>query len=54
MDCEAKCLLAGVALLLLLKYVIFGLDAWNGFLHPGRTEPDSLNAFDKPLLGVLG
>jgi len=47
-------MLMGVAALLLLKYCVFGLDAWDGTLHPGRMEPASLNGFKQPLLGLLG
>jgi hypothetical protein len=44
----------GVAILLTLKYFVFGLNAWNGCLHPGRTEPASLIAFSEPCLtGVV-
>lgn len=39
---------------LLLKYVVFGLDAWNAFLHPGLVPAPNQQAFRKPLLGVLG
>ena len=41
---------AGFALLLLLKYCIFGLRAWNGILHPARTESPT-SKFLKPMLG---
>lgn len=44
---------AGAGLLLAVKYVIVGLDAWNGTLHPGRHEDPSLTRFGKPFLGVF-
>lgn len=44
----------GIALLLLAKYVIFGLRAWDGFFHPGRIEPSDLDQFQAPLLGIFG
>lgn len=45
-------MLAGIALLLILKYFIFGLDIWDSVLHPNRIEPlDS--PFRKPLLGLI-
>jgi hypothetical protein len=37
-----------------LKYVVFGLDAWNQVLHPGLVPAPNQQAFRKPLLGVLG
>ena len=54
LEISAMWMLAGIALLLVLKYCIFGLDAWDGALHPGRTEPLSLNRYRKPLLGLVG
>jgi hypothetical protein len=44
-------MLAGAGLLLLVKYGIVGLDAWNSVFHPERNDP--AGAFSKPLLGVL-
>jgi len=41
----------GVAVLLALKYGVFGLDAWNKTLHPGRFEPDG--PFLKPFFGIF-
>jgi len=39
----------------LLKYVVFGLYAWNGTFHPGRIEHQStLMYFGKPFFGLLG
>jgi hypothetical protein len=51
---DPKSVAAGIALLLLVKYVVIGLDAWDGCFHPGRIEPDSLMAFRKPLLTGIG
>jgi len=51
---NVKWAVLGVAALLVLKYGIVGLDAWNAALHPGRTENDAwTERFRKPLLGVL-
>ena len=41
--------LLGIAVLLVLKYLVFGLDAWNKTLHPGRTDANT--TFNKPLMG---
>lgn len=40
----------GILTLLVFKYLVFGLDSWNGVLHPGRQEPDNLHHFRRPLL----
>jgi len=38
-----------------LKYVVFGLYAWNGTFHPKRIEHQStLLYFGKPFFGLLG
>lgn len=42
-----------VVALLAVKYLVIGLDVWDGFFHPGRVEPSNLNAFKKPLLGLV-
>ena len=41
----------GIGVLLLVKYVVVGLVAWNLFLHPLRTDPNS--AFSQPFLGLF-
>lgn len=46
-------MLIGVIALLVVKYVVFGLDAWDAALHPDRIEPAN-SPFRKPLLGLLG
>ena len=46
-------MLYGIALLLIVKYVVVGLKAWDGTLHPGRTE-DPKSPFLQPLLGLAG
>lgn len=54
MDDRLKWALVGVLFLFGTKYLIVGLDAWNGALHPGRTEADPwVQPFRKPLLGLL-
>jgi hypothetical protein len=45
----------GFGAVFLLKYVVFGLVAWNAALHPNRVEePRLLAIFGKPFLGVFG
>jgi hypothetical protein len=52
MSKQIECALVGVIALLLIKYVVFGLDNWDAIFHPQRTEaPDSL--FLKPFLGAF-
>jgi hypothetical protein len=46
-------MVTGAAALLILKYGIFGLDAWNRTLHPGLIIAPNQRAFRKPLLGLL-
>ena len=45
-------ILLGVGLLLLVKYPIVGLSAWNGFFHPGRVESAN-QKFMSPLMGAF-
>jgi hypothetical protein len=52
MDERLKWMALGVASLLFIKYVVVGLDEWDGWLHPGRREPH-FSAFRKPFLGLL-
>ena len=47
------CLVTGAVTLLALKYLVFGLDAWNGVLHPGLVIAPNQRAFRRPLLGLL-
>jgi hypothetical protein len=43
--------IAGIGLLLVIKYGVIGLDAWNSTFHPGRK--DAPGPFSKPfLMGV--
>lgn len=46
-------MLTGASALLLLKYGVFGLDAWNGALHPGLVPAPNQQSFRKPFLGLL-
>ncbi|MDE2100745.1 MAG: hypothetical protein KGL39_26100 [Patescibacteria group bacterium] len=46
-------LLAGVGLLLFVKYLVFGLTKWDALFHPQRTEPAG-SPFLKPWLGIFG
>ncbi len=41
----------GVGLLYVVKYLLFGLHAWNQIFHPMRAE-DPSSLFLKPLLGL--
>lgn len=45
--------IAGIALLLVTKYFVVGLDKWNATLHPGRREDPALGRFARPLLGLV-
>ncbi|HEV2435745.1 MAG TPA: hypothetical protein VG077_07080 [Verrucomicrobiae bacterium] len=49
---DALWILAGVGLLLFVKYVIFGLLKWDAIFHPARIEPSS-SPFLKPLFGLF-
>jgi hypothetical protein len=51
---DPKSVIAGAALLVLIKYLVIGLDAWNACCCSGRKEPESLVAFSKPLLSGAG
>lgn len=53
MDERLKWALIGIASLLAVKYGLLGLDWWNSLLHPGRQEPENLQVFRRPLLGLL-
>jgi hypothetical protein len=54
MKTKTEFLILGFVALLVIKYLVVGLDAWNGVFHPDRVEGKSLDAFRKPLLGVAG
>ncbi len=45
-------MLLGIGLLFFVKYVLFGLDKWDGIFHPERTEPKD-SPFLKPLFGLI-
>jgi hypothetical protein len=50
-----RAVLAGVVLLLVVKYALVGLRGWNELFHPGRVESGGWeSSFESPLLGVLG
>jgi hypothetical protein len=52
MSKQIECALTGVVILLLIKYVVFGLNNWDAIFHPQRTEaPDS--PFLKPFMGAF-
>lgn len=48
-----KFAILGIVILLLVKYVILGLNAWDFVFHLERIEPQN-SIFLKPLLGILG
>jgi hypothetical protein len=54
MKIDAQSVVIGAALLVILKYLVIGTDAWNSTLHPGRIEPASVRAFHAPLLTGAG
>jgi hypothetical protein len=45
--------IGGIAVLLVVKYVVVGLKAWNAALHPGRQD-DPTGIFYCPLLRLTG
>lgn len=54
MNAKLQWFFLGGVTLLVLKYGVFGLDAWNAALHPGLVTAPNQQAFRKPLLGLLG
>lgn len=46
------CIALGIVALLIVKYAVVGLDAWDATFHPGRVEPAD-SAWKKPLLGLI-
>lgn len=50
----ALAFVAGFATVYVLKYFVFGLEAWDKLLHPARLAADTANSrFTKPLLGIF-
>jgi hypothetical protein len=47
------CMINGATALLILKYGVVGLDAWNRVLHPGLVIAPNQRAFRHPFLGLL-
>jgi hypothetical protein len=43
----------GILALLVAKYLVFGLAAWDATLHPGRVEPANLAWAEQPMLGAV-
>jgi hypothetical protein len=39
--------------LLALKYVVFGLTAWNNIFHPGLIPAPNQQAYLQPWLGIF-
>ena len=44
----------GWAAILILKYVVFGLTAWNNLFHPGLVPAPNQQAYLKPFFGIGG
>ena len=54
---ELQWFLIGLVTLWVIKYMVVGLAAWDGFFHPERFQADTMGpykCFAKPLLGILG
>lgn len=49
---QFKWFLLGWLSILLLKYVIFGITAWNNLLHPGLIPAPNQVPFLKPFFGL--
>jgi hypothetical protein len=50
---KLKYMFFGWLLTITLKYVVFGLNAWNATLHPGLVPAPNQQPFLLPLLGLL-
>jgi hypothetical protein len=48
----AEGIIIGIIILLLVKYIIVGLNKWNNTFHPTRIE-DKDSLFLKPFLGLF-
>lgn len=48
----ATYMVLGILALLVVKYLLLGLNVWDNVFHPGRTEPNS-SVFLNPLLGGI-
>lgn len=46
--------LLGWASILFLKYIVFGITAWNNALHPGLIPAPNQQPYLKPFLGIFG
>jgi hypothetical protein len=44
---------AGWLVLLLIKYVVFGLMAWNNIFHPGLIPAPNQQQYLQPFLGIF-
>lgn len=49
---KLKWFVLGWVSILLLKYLLFGLTAWNAIFHPGLVPAPNQQAFLKPFLGI--
>jgi hypothetical protein len=50
---KAQWFFYGWAAVLVIKYVIVGLDHWNAVLHPGLQIAPNQEPFRKPFFGIL-
>ena len=42
----------GWVAILFLKYIVFGLTAWNNLFHPGLIPAPNQQAYLQPFLGI--
>ena len=54
MNIKFKWFVIGWFSILVLKYVIVGLDAWNNTFHPGLIIAPNQQAYRRPFLGWFG
>lgn len=52
-SCKVRWFLIGWASVLVLKYVVFGITAWNNVLHPGLVPAPNQTPYLQPFLGLF-
>jgi hypothetical protein len=52
-DCRLRWFIIGWVSILVLKYFVIGLDAWNAALHPGLIVAPNQQPYRKPFLGLF-
>jgi hypothetical protein len=50
---KIKYMFFGWLLTITLKYIVFGLNAWNGTLHPGLVPAPNQQPYLLPFLGLF-